>query len=330
MGWSGLYAGARTQVNRRDVPNCVDRLSELDPTLARLSAILGPPDGEPLPLDGGITNRNWKVDFGGAAYVIREPGKNTELLGIDRRAEWAASCAAARAGIGPPVRAMLDDPPILVTAFVDGRAVSEEEIRQPDLLWNLAGALKRMHESSEELPITFSAFRIVEEYAKTTKRNGGRVPDAFEAAHKRAKAIEKALRGPENEPVPCHNDLLAANLLLEGNTVRILDWEYAGMGNRFFDLGNLAVNNGLDEEAERTLLEAYFGEPPDKRRLASLRLMRFMSDFREAMWGVVQGAVSDLDFDFEKYATEHFERLRETGEQPDFSRWIKEARGARS
>ncbi len=118
--------------------------------IARVSALLGPADGAAVALDGGITNRNWKVNFAGKPHVIREPGKDTELLGIDRKAEWAASCAAARTGVGPPVRAMLDNPPILVTAFVEGTPVTEEELRKPDLLWNVAGALRRIHDSEEE------------------------------------------------------------------------------------------------------------------------------------------------------------------------------------
>ena len=99
------------------------------------------------------------------------------------------------------------------------------------------------------------------------------------------------------------------------------------MGDRYFDLGNFAVNNELDEDDESRLLEAYFGEPADARRLAALRLMRFMSDFREAMWGVVQSAVSDLDFDFAGYGAEHFERLRATAADPRFERWLEEAGG---
>lgn len=302
-------------------------MSDLAQTLARLAAILGPPEGEPVSLSGGITDINHKVHFGGSPYVIREPGKDTDLLGIDRGAEWSASCAAARAGVGPPVRAMLENPPILVTGFVEGEPVTEEEIRQPDMLWNVAGALRRIHGSGEELPSEFSAFRVVERYAQTAKERGVSPPKGYDGAYKRAKSIEKALRGAEHEPVPCHNDLLATNLIRDGETLWIVDWEYAGMGDRYFDLGNLAVNNGLDDEGETTLLEAYFGDPPDARRLASLRLMRFMSDFRESMWGVVQSAVSEIDFDFEAYAAEHFERLRKTGADPRFDKWLKEARG---
>jgi thiamine kinase-like enzyme len=99
------------------------------------------------------------------------------------------------------------------------------------------------------------------------------------------------------------------------------------MGDRYFDLGNFAVNNELGDAEEEHLLEAYFGEPATERRKAALKLFRFMSDFREAMWGVVQTAVSELDFDFGGYADKHFRRLAETSGDDRFKRWIKEAGG---
>jgi thiamine kinase-like enzyme len=129
--------------------------------------------------------------------------------------------------------------------------------------------------------------------------------------------------------VPCHNDLLAANFICVDERLYIVDWEYAGMGDRYFDLANFAVNNELGEGAEESLLGAYFGAPPSAGQLASLRLMRFMSDFREAMWGVVQQVVSDLDFDFANYADRHFDRLNETWSDPRFKKWLGEAHGAR-
>jgi thiamine kinase-like enzyme len=127
-------------------------------------------------------------------------------------------------------------------------------------------------------------------------------------------------------PVPCHNDLLNANFILDSAGVRIVDWEYAGMGNRYFDLGNLSVNNGLREADDERLLAAYFGAPCTERRFACLRLMRIMSDFREAMWGVVQGTISTLDFDYAEYATRHFARLEESASDPRYPTWLKDAR----
>ena len=116
---------------------------------------------------------------------------------------------------------------------------------------------------------------------------------------------------------PCHNDLLTANFIDDGVRIRIVDWEYAGMGDVFFDLANLAVNNGLSDEDGVGLLRAYFGDVrPEHER--ALTLMRFMSDFREAMWGVVQQALSDLEFDFHGYAEEHFDRLERTASARSF------------
>ena len=107
--------------------------------------------------------------------------------------------------------------------------------------------------------------------------------------------------------MPCHNDLLALNFIDDGSRIWIVDWEYAGMGDAYFDLANFAVNNELDEDGERALLAAYGGGDP-----AALTVMRFMSDFREAMWGVVQQGISELDVDFVAYAKSHFERLQRT------------------
>jgi thiamine kinase-like enzyme len=285
-------------------------VSDLQPLLDRLVPLLGPVEDGPEPLEGGNTNRNYRARLGGRDYVIRLPGRDTGLLGIDRDAESEAASAAARLGLAPEVAARLQDPPCLVTAFAPGRTPGEEDVADPALLDRLARALATLHGSGERVEARFDSFRIVERYARTIDERGGTVPGDYSRASACAARIEDALTGPEHEPVLCHNDLLAGNLLVEGDGLQIVDWEYAGMGDRYFDLGNLAVNNGLDEEAQERLLTAYFGEPPTRRRLAAVGLMRYMSDFREAMWGAVQSVVSDLDVDFGEYARPHFERLR--------------------
>lgn len=299
-------------------------MAPLADNLDRLAAALGKPEGEPTPLEGGITNRNYRARFGGRELVIRLPGKDTGLLGIDREAEAAANRCAARAGVAPEVAALLDDPPCLVTDFVVGAAMSPEELRQPAALREVAAALRAIHDCGETLPSAFSPFRIVETYAERARGRGAELPAAYGPAHGAAARIERALAHGA-APVPCHNDLLAANFLRSADGIRLVDWEYAGMGDRWFDLGNFAVNNELGPAEEEALLVAYFEEPPGAGRLAALRLMRFMSDFREAMWGVLQGTISDLDFDFREYAGKHFKRLRESAADPGFETWLKEA-----
>ncbi len=301
--------------------------SDLVRIVQQLEPRLGHLDETPAPLDGGITNRNFRARFGDADYVIRVPGKDTSLLEIDRAAERIANERAAAAGIAPPVAGMVESPQAIVTKFVEGRGVSSEELREPAPLAEVARALRTIHELGEPpLPATFDSFRIVETYAETAVGRGAALPDAYATAHARAAEIEAALTGPEHEPVPCHDDLLAANFIRGADQLWIVDWEYAGMGDRYFDLANFAVNNELDEAQHEALLADYFSEAVSPRRLATLRVMMFMSDFREAMWGVVQGVVSELDFDFAGYHDKHFDRLAATAADPRFAGWLEEAR----
>jgi thiamine kinase-like enzyme len=303
-------------------------LPELTEAIARVSALLGPRQGGVVPLEGGITNRNYRVNFGGMDYVVRLPGKDTKLLGIDREAERLATKKAAELELGPRVAAMLDQPACLVTCFVESREVNAAELREPRSLDEVGAALRGFHDSGLELPTDFYVSEIVSDYADVSERRGGSLPEGFQHARDCARKVVKAVRkNAEHQPVPCHNDLLTDNFLHDGERLVIVDWEYAGMGDRFFDLGNFAVNNELGDDQEEQLLAAYFGEPATPRRRAALKLFRFMSDFREGMWGVVQTSVSQLDFDFQGYADKHFRRLADTTEDARFKSWLKEAGG---
>jgi len=259
-------------------------------------------DAKAEPLSGGITNRNYKVDVDGETVVLRIGGRDTELLGIDRYVEHEASIAAAGLGIAPEV--LRYERGYLVTRFVEG------ETGRIDSIEEVARMLRRFHDSP---PIggRFNAFRVVEAYRATAIEHGVPVPAAYEPAHELAVVIERRRKGAPNRP--CHNDLLAANFIADGSRLWIVDWEYAGMGDPAFDLANFAVNNELDAAAEQLLLDAYGSADLD-----GFVLMRFMSDFREAMWGVVQQALSELDVDFFAYAAEHFERLERTTAEPRF------------
>ncbi len=302
-------------------------MAPLADSLERLAPLLGELEGEPAALDGGITNRNYRARFGGVDVVIRLPGKDTGQLGIDRVAERDANRCAAAAGVAPEVLAMLEEPPCLVTRFVEGREMRADELRDPAALEEVAAALRAVH-GCEPVSASFSPFRIVELYAERARARGTTAPVAYERSLVSAKRIETALRARPHEHVLCHNDLLAANFLRSPAGLRIVDWEYAGMGDRYFDLGNFAVNNELGPGEEEVFLAAYFDKPATAGQLAALRLMRFMSDFREAMWAVLQGSLSDLDFDFTAYAARHFDRLGEAAADPHFAVLLEEAGGA--
>ena len=278
-------------------------------------------------LSGGITNRNFLVAVADVPerYVIRLAGNDTHLLGISREVEHAATVAAAGVGVGPEVTAFIRPEGYLVTRFIEGSEVTMEQVREPATLVRVADALRRIHDGPP-IPGLFIPLRIVEAYKALAAARGVRIPPEYELAAAIGRRIELACLAAPIELAPCHNDLLNANFIDDGVRIRIVDWEYAGMGDPYFDLGNFSINHELTPDEDAALLAEYHGSVPTDR-LARLSLMRVVSDFREAMWGVLQQGISTLDVDFVAYAAEHFDRLLSNATTPAFERALREAAG---
>jgi hypothetical protein len=294
----------------------------LETALAGLRPTLGAPLGDPIVLGGGITNRNFRVRFAPPAgeCVVRIPGRDTGLLGIDREAERIANRRAAELRIAPAVR--YADDRCLVTAYVPGGDLDGERLRaRPE---RIGRALRCFHDSAVTLPSRFWVPDLLQEYTAVLSGRGVAPGDVYVRTERLVTEIAAAL--PLRRPVPCHNDLLPGNLMSptgDAADALLVDWEYAGMGHPWFDLGNLAVNNAFDPEAEDRLLSAYFGgEVPNAGRRAALALFKIVSDAREAAWGVVQGAISALDFDFGDYAERHFTRLLDAADSTRLREWL--------
>ncbi len=256
-------------------------------------------------LSGGITNANFKVDLGAEQLVVRVPGKNTDLLGINRVSEVAANRIAATIGVAPEIVAVDAKTGCIVTRFVEGRTIPMAELATEPTLGEVIATLVRVH-GAGSLDVDFDHYRVIRGYHAEALRRGVSEPFDYAEANAVLSRIEAAR--PFRPQVLGHNDLLNANLLHDGS-VRILDWEYAGMADPYFDLANFSVNNELGSERDRAILEHYFGGA-DSAKLAALALMKLVSELREAMWGVIQLAVSELEVDFVAYATERGERFR--------------------
>ena len=274
-------------------------------------------------LDGGLTNRNVLVDVDGERSVVRIAGADTDLLGIDRNVERIANERAAALGFAAAVIAFVEPECCLVTRFEEGETLTSAQVAEPRWLGRIGAALRAFHESGP-LPGDFDCFRVPRQHREAAESRGVPIPHEYERAAQRAAEIEAAFAASPELRRPCHNDLLAANFIGSGDRLVILDWEYAGMNDRYFDLGNLATNNALDEEAELTLLEHYFGSVTPRHR-ARLALMKIMSDFREAMWAVVQQGISTLDVDYVEYAQSHFDRLLANASAPGYRRLLADA-----
>ncbi|MEI7744200.1 MAG: choline kinase family protein [Chloroflexota bacterium] len=271
-------------------------------------------------LSGGITNRNYRVDADGLRerYVIRLGGNDTHLLGISREVEHAATVSAAGVGVGAEVVSFLRPEGILVTRFIEGTPMADLDVHASHTIERVADSVRRFHDGPA-IPGLFIPLRVVEAYRALAMGCGVVVPEAYARAQTVARRIELALILNPLELRPCHNDFLPGNLIDDGTRMRIVDWEYAGMGDPFFDLGNFSINNDLSADEDAAFLAAYDADPsPRPDRLARLVLFRVVSDFREAMWAVLQEGISTLDVDFRAYAAEHFDRLLANAATPRF------------
>ena len=251
------------------------------------------------------------------------------MLGIDRESERLAGEAAAELGIAPAPAAGLDD--CLPTRFVNASALDAPALALAAGVEEIAHALRRFHDSATTLPSRFSVPNLLASYAASVRERGGTLPDAYAQAQAATARIAAAL--PVGVRRPCHNDLRAASFIRasaaspEGEDGRLLivGWEYAGMGDPRFDLGNLSMNNAFDPATDERLLTAYHGRAPSAGERAAHRLMRVLSDARAGAWGVLRACISELDFDFDGYAREHFARMQATVERREFERWLASA-----
>jgi thiamine kinase-like enzyme len=295
---------------------------DIAPILQRVPQFASRSDFEIKELTGGITNKNYKITIDGESFVLRLGGNETRFLGINRKTEYECSQLAAQIGVAPEPVAFIAPEGYIIARFISGPGISADQIGLTQNIERVVDSIKAYH-ALKKFPGFFSPFRVAEEYAKTARSFDVKLPEKMEWYLEKSKEIETAMYGREPlQPRPCHNDLLNGNFIDDGTRVRILDWEYAGMGDIFFDLGNFAVQHEFSDEQDEILLKTYFGQPTDAQR-ARQKLMKTMSDLRESMWGMVQLGVSKLDFDYAGYAQKYFDRFEETVTQPIFSNWLR-------
>src|SRR5690348_14336719 len=175
-------------------------MTDLIKIVERLATRLGPVAADPVPLDGGITNRNYRVRFGERDCVLRLPGRDTDLLGIDRAAERVATERAATLGIAPPLIAADDE--CMVTEWLPGAPIDGDRLRADPS--SAAHALRAFHQSGLQLPVGFWIPDLLADYVRIIEARGGRITDQYRRTQALVARIAEVL--PLTEPVSCHND----------------------------------------------------------------------------------------------------------------------------
>ena len=263
---------------------------------------------EPEPVEGGISNANFKVVDRGRTCFVRIGG-DAEVHGVLRRFELASSRAAHAAGVSPDV--LHAEPDALVFDFLGGRTLRAEDVREPVMLGRIVRLVKRAH---EEIPKhyrgvarAFWVFQVLRDYGRRLIEEGHRLSGDIPRLMAAAEDLEARL-GPA-PTVFAHHDLLAANLIDDGRRLWLVDWEYGAFGSPMFDLANLASNNQLPADLEDHLLGLYFGRPPDASLRRDFRIMVAASLLREAMWSMVSEHHLAVDFDYPAYTAMYLDRF---------------------
>jgi len=286
-----------------------------------------------VPLAGGITNLNYRVEIDGDTFVVSIAGAGTEALGIDRERAYTCTRAAGRTGVGPVVVHALPADGILVTRFIFGRRHTAGDAARPETLGRTVRSFHRYH-TGPAFPGTFSPCETLRAYLKTARgieaaRAPGavraRLPQDISTLYERVAGIEESTRRGREITRPCHNDLWEFNLIDDGAMIRIVDWEYAGMGDVYFDLANFAMHHRFGDAQDAALLRAYVGEV-SRPGVARLKLFKIVAELREAMWAVAAQtlpATAASGFDCAGYARTHFNRCRRALAGPRVPGWLR-------
>ena len=300
----------------------------IDRAIAKVPFLADSKNVKKIPLSGGITNLNFRIDADGKSYVIRLAGQDTDLLGIKRDVEHVANKAAGELGIAPNVVYFIEPEGYIVTRFINGKPIPPSVIKQNDYLSRVVKKIRLFHTRGPKLKGEFNVFRRIEMLTKISKKNNSKFPRDWDWIMQKMNEAQTALEKDPYTPTPCHDDLLNLNWLEEEvpgelGELRLLDWEYAGMGDIFFDLANFSHHHRLNEEQVRFFLNEYFGDVTPKQ-YARLRLMWPMSELHESMWGTTQTGISTLEEDFQGYADLWFARVRQHVTDPRWDQWLKE------
>jgi thiamine kinase-like enzyme len=296
--------------------------ARLQLALEQLPMLAGSPRTAQL-LEGGLTNVNVKVTTPDRMAVLRLSNTDGDLLAIDRAAENTNSRRAAESGAAPAVLDYLPDLHVLVVAWVEGRTLQPDDLRDEGTLVRAAEVCRLLH-TGPRFDGDFDMFGLQRRYLSLVQERGFRLPPRYVELMPLAQRIDEALAVRRGPTVPCNNDLLAANFIDDGDRLWVIDYEYGGNNDECFELGNIWSESHLSLDHLELLVDSYYGRRL-RHKVARARLLGLMSNYGWTLWASIQDAVSPIDFDFWSWGMEKYERAVAELDGPAFSGLLEEA-----
>lgn len=281
--------------------------------------LLADNDG-PIERLGGLTNLVFRV----GDYCLRIPGRGTEEY-IDRANEMVATRAVADVGVSPQIVYADTSTGIFVSRLIDGATTMT-----PERFASIKGAparagqaLRKLHDSGAVFPARFELFAMIDSYLAILSTKDVALPQGYHDVLEAAEGVRSALSAHPLPSVACHCDPLCENFLDTGERMWIVDWEYCGMNDPMWDLGDLCVEGGFGREQEEEMIRAYFGGQPAPAERGRIVIYKAMCDLLWTLWGLIQLANDNPADDFRAYADTRFARCRALMETPEFARSVE-------
>ena len=273
---------------------------------------------------GGLTNLVFRVEHQGETLCLRLPGEGTDEY-IDRKVEAHNAKAAARAGVSPQVLFADPETGIMVSNFLDGFETMTPEIfaSKKGAAGRAGTAFVKLHNSGETFKFRFELFAMIDEYLDLLSKKKIAFPNGYHNVLAESNAVREALNTSPSSLAPCHCDPLCENFLDDSNTTWIIDWEYSGMNDPLWDLGDLSVEGSFTQEMDMEMLNAYFPTGPRDTDVARMIIYKAMCDLLWTLWGLIQHANNNPAEDFWAYSTGRFERCKKLMDDPEFARYIR-------
>lgn len=275
-------------------------------------------------ITGGISNSNWRITLAGERrrYFLKIPGAGTEMF-VDRDAANEAARLAHAKGLGPAVIHFDAASGLEVTELLEGyRACTNADFQNTRIQHAAVDCYRRFH-AGDTLALTKTVFDMIDEHIAQVAELGGSRPEDWPWLSRLYENARAAFMASGLDLVPCFNDPMPGNFLVRDDApMKLVDYEYASMNERSYELGVWFGEMFFTEDLAADLLEAYAGAP-DPRLRARVAVMRALADIKWATWAMVQERISTLDFDYHKYGMWKYLRARSIMHDFRWEAWLR-------
>lgn len=270
-------------------------------------------------LSGGITNKLYRVRSKKGDYTVRIYGDKTDLF-INRDHEAHALKEMGKIGVSSRLVKYMPEIGVTIVEYIDDSIVlTNRHFLDESLYPKIVDPIRKIHDSGVQLKKTFNPIVEVKKMAAILgDLNAGYPEFAIEDTIRRLDKLSSVMAIPETDYTACHNDLLADNFILikegfehlYGAPMYIIDWEYAGMSTKYYDLADMFQEILVPREAERLIVREYCRDADFDKTLYYVDLSKPFPDIYWFLWSLIQLNISKIAFDYYSYGKVKYENAQ--------------------